>query len=385
MTMGTTEKPGAPPQTPRRAGLFKLILSLIMLVLIVGGLLGAEWFVRYRERNRSRAPDYLPSIYYPHARLRYGLIPNLDYYGWFRINSLGFRGNDVAIRKPAGTIRIVCLGGSTTFDIGNLREPDSWPQVMQRDLASHLPQARIEVLNLGIPGSTALDSLIDLQIRALALQPDVVVVYQGHNDFRYTIQGPRVSEPTLYPLEQAPRSRFTRWLQVNSLLYAKSASRINDIPNRVFGALWGPAQRDVSDAERRETVRNGVGDFRSNIRAIAAIARANGIALVLPAIIFPNESGEPDQGHCSICATLVPSYRGLPADVIRTTYGEYNDVLRNEAHGSTGVTFVSTDGWVPSSDRYYTDPVHFGREGSAIMGQQMARSLQSLVKQVAGL
>ena len=37
----------------------------------------------------------------------------------FGINALGFRGPEIALRKPPGTCRIVCLGDSTTFGIWN--------------------------------------------------------------------------------------------------------------------------------------------------------------------------------------------------------------------------------------------------------------------------
>src|SRR5262249_28369467 len=32
-----------------------------------------------------------------------------------KINALGFRGDEITIKKPAHTIRIACLGASTTF------------------------------------------------------------------------------------------------------------------------------------------------------------------------------------------------------------------------------------------------------------------------------
>jgi len=37
------------------------------------------------------------------------------------INSLGFRGKETTVEKPDHVFRIVCLGGSTTFGLG---EPD---------------------------------------------------------------------------------------------------------------------------------------------------------------------------------------------------------------------------------------------------------------------
>jgi lysophospholipase L1-like esterase len=36
---------------------------------------------------------------------------------------------------------------------------------------------------------------------------------------------------------------------------------------------------------------------------------------------------------------------------------------------------VSTLGFVPSEPRYYHDPIHFGPEGSQLMGEKMAGAL----------
>src|SRR5436190_20413136 len=104
------------PPPRRRERIFRIIMFSGVLLFIGAGLLVAEYAARYRERHRNPPADYFPSMYYPHKRLRYGLVPNLDYYGWFRINSMGFRGREVSASKPPGTFRIVCLGGSTTFD-----------------------------------------------------------------------------------------------------------------------------------------------------------------------------------------------------------------------------------------------------------------------------
>ncbi len=176
------------PARPRaREKLLRRMLVAIVIVFIAVCSIGAEFGARYYERHRKTPPDYFPQMYYPHQRLRYGLVPNLDYFGWFRINSLGFRGRDVGPGREPGSLRIVCLGGSTTFDIGSVGVALPWPEVMEIELRKQLNVDAVEVLNLGIPGSTTLDSLIDLQTRAMDLKPDLLIVYQGHNDFSYSL------------------------------------------------------------------------------------------------------------------------------------------------------------------------------------------------------
>ena len=42
-------------------------------------------------------------------------------------NSLGYRSPERPAKKPPGTMRILCAGGSTTFDILSVDNSQSWP------------------------------------------------------------------------------------------------------------------------------------------------------------------------------------------------------------------------------------------------------------------
>src|SRR5437867_744457 len=126
--------------------LFRAVILVGVLFVVALTAVGAELAERYYERHRTTAPDFFPSIYYPHRRLRYGLVPNLDYYGWFRINSHGFRGREFAVDKGPGVFRIVCLGGSTTFDTGTVGKALPWPEVLEAELRRTLSSESVEVL-----------------------------------------------------------------------------------------------------------------------------------------------------------------------------------------------------------------------------------------------
>lgn len=370
----------------RLVRLFRLIMIAGMLVIVSVSVIGAELWARRYERTRERQPDYFPSIYYPHRRLRYGLVP-MDYYGWFKINSLGFRGREFTEAKPPGVFRIICLGGSTTFDIGSLRLNKPWPEVLEDTLREKLGTTEIEVLNFGIGGATSLDSLIDLQMRALTFSPDMVIVYQGHNDLVYSIPSSSPAPPSpLYPLEDRPRSSFVRWLTNHSLLYAKTQGQINERVDSILGTVKKIVTLGAADegiiADREQAMERGFNDFQANIRSIAAIARANGIQLVLPKVLVPFPGSGPGDAACTQCAQLSDSYGGVSVEKLRTMFGRYNAAL--ETAGGDGVLFVSTDGFVPSADGFYNDPVHFGPEGSRQMATHLAEVLAPLVRKGAG-
>jgi len=364
----------------RRVRTFRIIMFSIVLLLMGAGMLGAEYMARYRERHRDTPPDYFPSMYYPHRRLRYGLVPNLDYYGWFKINSMGFRGREVSATKPPGTFRIVCLGGSTTFDTGSVGRALPWPEVLEAELRRRLNRESIEVLNLGVPGATSLDSLIDLQTRALDLQPDLVIVYQSHNDLIYSAAPPYRDNSGLYPQEDRPRSTFVRWLSNHSLLYAKSEERVFSMIGGVTGAVTGLfAAARQPGGSNDVLLERGLTNFRSNIRALAAIARENHVPAALVEVTVPFLSADPGEKKCAQCEALSGAYGGIPNDKLRVLFSRYDEVLKDVATSGPGVYYIPTAGFVPAEDTYYHDPVHLGPEGSKKLGTRLAEAMVPII------
>lgn len=372
----------------RRSGgrerLFRFIMIVGFTLFVAACTLGAELAARCYERQRTTPPDYFPSIYYPHSRLRYGLIPNTDYFGWFKINSLGFRGREISAAKRPGVARVICLGGSTTFDIGTVGAAKPWPEVLERELRTRLGTDAVEVFNFGISGATSLDSLIDLQMRGLSFEPDLVIVYQGHNDLIYSISAPGPTETSLFPQEDRPRSSFKRWLILNSVLYAKTSLRISDRIGSVFGflgkAIFGRGSGRTSP-DHSAAMERGLVVFRSNIASLAAIARVNNIPVVLPGILIPFSSGTPTAERCKACDDLSQTYGGLGVPALKMITDRYNGALEELAAEANGIYYIRTEGFVPPTDRYYHDPVHFGPEGSQEMGIKLAEAVAPLLMQ----
>ena len=89
-----------------------------------------------------------------------------------RINNLGFRDRDFAVRKTR-RFRIVAIGDSYTYGWGVPVE-DAWPKVLERRLLAR--GYDVEVANLGQPGASPAD-YSKIALRAIpVLQPDLVIV-----------------------------------------------------------------------------------------------------------------------------------------------------------------------------------------------------------------
>jgi len=106
----------------------------------------------------------------------------------YRINQDGFRGPRHARPRPAEAMRVVVLGDSIAFGYA-VEEASTFPRVLEAKLAAIVPQAGIEVVNLGVGGYNAWNEAELLKVVGISYQPDLVLVQFCIND---------LNDPTLH-------------------------------------------------------------------------------------------------------------------------------------------------------------------------------------------
>ena len=126
----------------------------------------------FEPRSGTPYPTYrfLRSTHYPS-----GLVTNA--YGW--------RGPDVPLNKPPGRVRVAFVGASTTLDAHG--DPFSYPEYVGRWLrewgrARH-PSASFDVVNAGREGILSNSIAAIVRDELTAVRPDLVVYYEGANQF----------------------------------------------------------------------------------------------------------------------------------------------------------------------------------------------------------
>lgn len=196
----------------------------------------------------------------------------------YRSNAYGFRGEELADPKPAGTTRIVNLGDSATWGL-NLASGDATYSVqLARRLAAG--GGRFEVVNAGTVGYSSLQGVQLLRRWLDGLDADVVTIYLGNND------------PAPGGLKDAERvaaaaGALQDWLSRNRfvLLLRKGllALRTDTIERRRAELVADPGRSEARtrDDHYRLAARVTPDGYEANLREIVRLCREAGVRPLL--------------------------------------------------------------------------------------------------------
>lgn len=95
----------------------------------------------------------------------------------------------LSLDKKDGTFRIMCLGGSTTKNIG-LPPAKRYPSMLQAILKEHYPGVDIEVINAGTTWYTSKHSFISYATYWEDWNPDLIIIMHAINDLSRSFSPP---------------------------------------------------------------------------------------------------------------------------------------------------------------------------------------------------
>ena len=120
------------------------------------------------------------------TRPPYRFLPNATTPIRLTTNAYGFRGPPVPFQRQPRTVRIAFIGASTT--VSSHFFPYSYPEFIGNWLnlwaAQRKLDLRFEVLNAGRESITSTDNVTIVREEVLPLQPDLLVYYEGANQFQ---------------------------------------------------------------------------------------------------------------------------------------------------------------------------------------------------------
>jgi len=298
-------------------------LRLVFLVALAFTMLGVieTGFILYDLRTGAlsiyRAPDLSFGIrsWAVHHELRPGYSsPGV------RINSFGLRSPEIAVPKPANTIRVLLLGDSFTFGM-RVADDQTFGRRLEERLRGKFGTARVEVVSAGVLSYCPLLEYLQYRLRLHVLAPDLVVLNFDMSDVQDHMAYSRdvvlgVDGVPLYVTEPSLRSQVPSAMP-KLLFFEWLGRRIQGARGRVESTLQGmPFVRDQDrylwtldagpgwDAEAR--------DAMTPILHLSKLLERDGIPLLLATY--------PQPWQVSADATPIPP--------IRDQYG----VGRNTVH-----------------------------------------------------
>jgi lysophospholipase L1-like esterase len=361
------------------ATLFTLAALELGARLFIAKLADREQFRKYASldeyRERIGADEWWFGLLAPHRYLGYALAPNLVD-GKNRHNSLGMRGEEVAVPKPPGTFRIACLGASTTYSIFVDDWHESYPALLQQDLRAR-GFGNVEVLNAGVPAWSSYETLINYLLRIRDLEPDLLIVHQGFGDISTRMVWP----PELYRGDNSGyysarfQSREPSWWEASALLRVLMVESGSAMPASAFGqSVYNEADTAYYLEFARQRIRNVYPEgiftrvtpaqmfaanppvyFARNTRELVAAARDAGTPVLLMSFAY---------------TPLKPGFFAIEG--FREATDEHNRILRETAE-AYGTTFFDFDAAFPDEVEWWApDGIHVNEKGTALKAKLVA-------------
>jgi lysophospholipase L1-like esterase len=350
-----------PPIPLRRKILYLGFVTLVMLGLAEAALRARAW-VKYGGTASVRDPmltfDETAGIYVP--------TPGYELKGrniHIKINSLGFRGEEIAQEKPPGTFRIVCLGASTTFSAEVSSNDATWTHRLQEKLRAAYPGRKIEVINAAVGGYVSADNLKRLKHHVLALDPDLVIYYEANNEIVKDTQGLAIQRGVVAP----DGGRQPAWITSLS-----KVSLMFDLAYKNIAIM--ARSRDDGAGKIHEIPANLPDRFIATLDEMRALLAERNVPLVLSTFVVKYRR---DQDRATQIANADVAFYYMPwmsIDGMLHAMDVYNEAI--VAYGrSRGLVVVDSRFVIPPDAEHFSDCMHLLDKGNELMAQRFLDAL----------
>jgi lysophospholipase L1-like esterase len=287
---------------------------------------------------------------------------------YWSTNSHGLRGDDFPEVKPPGTIRIVCLGASTTE--GLVYDNETYPYYLQQELRQRYPDKTIEVINAGHHAYKAEDNLALLEQQILPLKPDLVIWYETANDLNFTEFSPSLqAEPCWREgiCWLAGKPWGYEILYQDSALFRLLADR--------FGG--NPVPPSMAHSFDDTGTKRGALRYTDTLRRMAAAAKAANTSLAFVSFVTVADDGLHVNYEESpyLFDQVYRTYYPLTPGEIGKAYAYYNNQSRQVAE-ENNLPYYDLATEFPQDPEYFpSDYIHFNPEGNRLFARLLAQHL----------
>lgn len=340
------------------------------------------------------------------ARPPYRFLPDVTSPIGLVTNAYGFRGPPVPVARQPRTVRIAFIGASTT--VGNHTYPYSYPEFVGGWLnlwaASRKLGVNFEVLNAGRESITSTDNVAVLRDEVLPLQPDLIVYYEGANQFNLRTLVPEVpytGSMLLADGERCPAGppagdtggSQTSWLsgllyesalarRVAALLGARSRPDGGGEPAKPDYTLVWPRDVDERDPDiARPDLPVNLSTILRDLDTIRETGAAAGVELVLASFIWLVKDGmvlDPIR-HRSILDYLNHGYAPFRYRDLERLAAFQNLVFSKYAQAHD-LPFIDVARLMPFDPDLYVDAIHNNYAGERLRAWVFLQGLVPVIE-----
>ncbi len=352
----------------------KLLWALLPLLLTWGAWeLGARLVgAGTCEAPLPRADDWMEMQ--ASTRYLWQLVPGYEVpmgEGVARVNEHGVRDTLPPGPKGERERRIVTLGDSGVFGWG-VPDGRTWQEQLEELLRDRHPGWDIEVVNLGVPGYSSVQSRRLLEDLGWRYEPDLVLVANIFSDCNIDAFQDEVALALVDP-ESRPAHRILRHSRLYCSLWsgwARWYAARTGTRNRVLVPGIPRDTRKLEAMDRWvELSRVPMRQYRSNLRAMLEDSRTHGASLALVPL-----AQEWDAGLWTV------EHRQPPGPDEHLAWMPYRQAMAEFAEDHGVPLFSMPDAMAVAAkrgdaQRLFVDPVHPSAEGATVMAEALAAAL----------
>jgi lysophospholipase L1-like esterase len=348
---------------------FRSILKIITMPMIIIASVEFASAIAFKSHYGQWSHNYHMNlnrfIFEPHPYLIGSLIKSTEYEREglkYSHNSAGFRGEEFPTKKDRSITRVATLGGSTTYGVG-VNDNETWPFQLEQILGSEF-----EVLNLGVPGYTTAENLIQTGLQLSDYKPDIAIYLVGLNDMRNFNVGNLQADYTDF---HAPSLHSALGLCPTENIPSLATLKMMLILFQKSGLIAGCPNQNMHLTRNAHTGNDerALGVYRRNLESISSICRSQNIeVLFVPQILLEEVLKTGDYSW------WIPF---IPTSEIDDMMLLYNQELKQVAENSNYyfADNVTSHDW---SKKDFVDMSHFNRAAN----QQFAEILATYVVEI---
>lgn len=320
---------------PRRKRSSFYLIALLLPFLIFGILELIFRFTLVGEREPLFVPAGVDGYLKPNDSVVYRFFTNRGAAPNVSIDTTYFLD-----KKPDDGLRIVIQGGSTAagFPYGRMASPTG---MLEQRLRRAFPSKTVEVISTAMSAVNSY-TLLDFADEIIAVEPDAVVIYVGHNEFLGVL-----GVGSSYSYSLSPEA--TRWiLALRRLHVVEAAIQVYGAalrtPQRQTGTLMSRIARERRIPQNSEMYIQGHRQFRENLGLLLQKYRRADIP-VFVGTLASNEKDQPPFSSAEPPGSEAGLWSKLREELLDALENEDGDSAVRTSGQMVGLAPDSADSW----------------------------------------